>query len=219
MSHTKGPSLDDDPTNAFSAIGDDLTNAFPAIDDDFRSLYYNPIDQSVRPSPTINSEGLMKPSYYTGVLGDVSQDLDYELKSFESNPFESNPFVSNPLESNSLSSNSFESNPFVSNPLESNSLSSNSFESNPLVDRSEDSRDSKHSGYELAHSFKELGYGRPYSGSVDRSNYYSAGFGRLHESSDIGLVGTPDFLLGCSSIGSASSVRAVQGKETQTTNK
>ena len=187
MSHTKVPSLDDDP------------NAISAIDDDFQSLFNNPIDQSVGPSPTISSEEFMKPSYYTGVPGLVSQDSDYEFNSFESNPFESNLFESDPFESNL-----FESDPF---------------ESNPFVDRSEDSRDSKDSGYELAHSFKELGYGGPHSGSVDRSSYYSAGFGRLHESSDIDLVGTSDLLPGCSSIGSASSVRAVQGEETQKTNK
>ena len=143
MSHTKVPSLDDDP------------NAISTIDDDFQSLFNNPIDQSVRPSPTISSNRFVEPIYHTRVRGLVSQDSEYE--------------------------------------------------SNSIAGRSEGSKGSKDSGYESAHSFRELGYGGSYSGYANTSNYYPARVGRLQGYSDIDLFSTYESLQEHSDTASASS--------------
>ena len=187
MSHTKGPSLGD-AHDASLAIGNDL-DAILAIGDDPDAILalndnpdvilaiddnpwtsYTPIDESVRPPPTISSNRFVKSIYHTRVPGHVSQYSDYD--------------------------------------------------SNSIAGRSEDSRGSKDSGYESARSFRELGYGGPHSGPADISSCYPASIGRLQESSDIDLV-DDTYELSDEHIdrGSASSDRAVQGKETQKTNK
>ena len=93
------------------------------------------------------------------------------------------------------------------------------YESNSIAGRSEYSRDSKDSGYESALSLRESGYGVSHSGSADISNYYPAKVGRLQESSDIDLFDTYESLDEHIDTGSASSGRAVQGKETQKSTK
>lgn len=92
------------------------------------------------------------------------------------------------------------------------------YESNSIAGRSEDSKGSKDSGFESARSFRILGYGGPHPGSPD-VRYYPASVGRLQESSDIDLFSSYEPLQEHSDTGSASSVRAVSGKETQKTHK
>ena len=94
------------------------------------------------------------------------------------------------------------------------------YEPNSIAGRSEYSRGSKDSGYDSARSLRELGDGGSHSRSENISNFYPARVGRLQESSDIDLFDdTYELFNEHIDTGSASPDRAVQGKETQKTNK